>query len=111
MGSTDRIEVPFPQIKDVIMKTSNETKAGSDKQTEQLKDAARTAADGFRQAAEGLRDAAHAAGDELAQAGSAAARGAHDLWDQAGDAIRKNPMAAFGIAFAAGILLAKLMRR
>jgi ElaB/YqjD/DUF883 family membrane-anchored ribosome-binding protein len=93
------------------MKTSNETKADMDKSTEQLKDAARAAADGFRHAAEGLRGAAHAASDELAEAGAAAARGAHDLWDQAGNAIRKNPMAAFGIAFAAGILLAKLMRR
>ena len=93
------------------MKASNEMKAGLDKSTEQLKDAARAAADGFRQAAEGLRGATHVAGEELAEAGAAAARGAQDLWDQAGDAIRKNPMAAFGIAFAAGVLLAKLMRR
>ena len=79
--------------------------------TEQLEQAARVAADGFRQAAESLRSASRLAGEELAEAGSAAARGARDLWDQAGEAIRKNPVAATGIAFAAGVILSRLLRR
>lgn len=79
--------------------------------TEQLRQAARVAADGFRQAADSLRSAGRMAGEELSEAGSAAARGARDLWDQAGEAIRKNPMAAAGIAFAAGVVLSRLLRR
>lgn len=93
------------------MKATNETAAAVGQSTEHLRDAARAAADGFRQAAEGLKGATRAAGEELSEAGAAAARGATDLWDQAGEAIRKNPMAAFGIAFAAGLILSRLTRR
>ena len=90
---------------------ANETAAAASQSTEHLRDAARAAADGFRQAAEGLRGATRVAGEELSEAGAAAARGASDLWDQAGDAIRKNPMAAFGVAFAAGLVISRLLRR
>jgi ElaB/YqjD/DUF883 family membrane-anchored ribosome-binding protein len=95
----------------IDMKVSNEATAAAGQSTEHLRDAARAAADGFRQAAEGLRGATRAAGEELSEAGAAAARGASDLWDQAGDAIRKNPMAAFGVAFAAGLVISRLLRR
>lgn len=88
-----------------------EVKAATAESTDHLKEAARAAADGFRQAAEGLRGASRVAGEELSEASTAAARGAHDLWDQAGEAIRKNPMAAFGIAFAAGLVLSRVLRR
>jgi ElaB/YqjD/DUF883 family membrane-anchored ribosome-binding protein len=93
------------------MNASNDVKNAAAEGTEHLKDAARAATAGFRSAAEGLRNASRAATDEIAEAGSAAARGASDLWDQAGDAIRKNPMAAFGIAFAAGLVLSRIIRR
>ncbi|MBX3726268.1 MAG: DUF883 family protein [Xanthomonadales bacterium] len=79
--------------------------------TEHLKQAAHAAADGFRKAAESLKEATSHATEELTEAGAAAARGAQDLWDQAGQAIRKHPMAAAGIAFAAGLVLSRLIRR
>lgn len=79
--------------------------------TEHLKQAAHVAADGFRKAAESLKVATSHATEELSEAGAAAARGAQDLWDQAGDAIRKHPVAAAGIAFAAGVVLSRLLRR
>lgn len=79
--------------------------------TEHLKQAAHAAADGFRQAAETLKVATSHATEELGEAGAAAARGAQDLWDQAGQAIRRNPVAAAGIAFAAGLVLSRLLRR
>ena len=100
------------------MNTPNDAKNATDtintttgQSAEHLRDAARAAAEGFRQAADGLRGAGRAATDELSEAGAAAARGASDLWDQAGEAIRRNPMAAFGIAFAAGLVLSRLSRR
>lgn len=98
-------------MKSAAEKASREAAAAAGQSTEHLRDAARAAVDGFKNAAEGLRGTARAAGEELAEAGAAASRGAHDLWDQAGDAIRKNPMAAFGIAFAAGLVISRLIRR
>lgn len=79
--------------------------------TDHLREAAKAAASGFKQAASDLREATQVAGAELSEAGAAVARGAKDLWSQTGDAIRKNPVAAAGIAFAAGVLLTKLLRR
>ncbi len=93
------------------MSTSKTTRANAEDAVEDLKDAAVSATAGLRQAAASLRDATTEAGAHLSEAGNAAARGAKDLWDQAGDAIRKNPMAAFGIALAAGAVLSRLLRR
>ncbi len=86
-------------------------RAAADNAVDDLKDAAASATAGLRQAAASLREATSEATAHLSEAGSAAARGAHDLWDQAGDAIRRNPMAAFGIALAAGAVLSRLLRR
>jgi ElaB/YqjD/DUF883 family membrane-anchored ribosome-binding protein len=89
----------------------NTVRSAADEAVDDLKDAAATATDGLRQAAASLRDATSEATAHLSEAGTAAARGARDLWDQAGDAIRRNPMAAFGIALAAGAVLSRLLRR
>jgi ElaB/YqjD/DUF883 family membrane-anchored ribosome-binding protein len=86
-------------------------RAAADTAVEDLKEAAASATDGLRQAAASLRDATAEARVHLSEAGSAAVRGARDLWDQAGDAIRRHPKAAFAIALAAGAILSRLLRR
>lgn len=93
------------------MSMTKTTKAAAEDAAEDLRDAASSATAGLRQAAASLRDAGAEATAHLSEAGTAAARGARDLWDQAGDAIRQNPMAAFGIALAAGAVLSRLLRR
>ena len=61
------------------------------------------------------RGAASAAAHEAAAAASAqfdrAVDGGKELWGRAEELIRERPIAAFGAAFAAGWLIAKLMRR
>lgn len=93
------------------MNATRDIEKNAEQTTEHLREAAKSAADGFKRAAEGLRSATRVAGEELSEAGAAAARGAQDLWAQTGDAIRKNPMAAAGLAFAAGVILSRLLRR
>lgn len=93
------------------MNVANDTTSTAvNRSREHLTEAARSASDGFRKAADDLRTAAGKAGEELSEAGAAASRGAQDLMGQAEDAIRKNPLAAAGIAFAAGLVLSRLMR-
>ncbi len=93
------------------MNTTRNIEKNAENTTDHLRDAAKSATEGFKRAASDLRSATRAAGEDLSQAGAAAARGAQDLWAQTGEAIRKNPMAAAGIAFAAGVVLARLLRR
>lgn len=90
---------------------TNDARTAASESAEHLRYAARAAADGFRQAADELRGATRAAGEELAEASAAAGRGARDLWDHAGDAIRRNPVAAFGVALAAGLVISRMLRR
>lgn len=85
----------------------NAAQAGS----EHLHQAADAAVQGLRGAAKGLRSAAGAAGEELSEAGAAAARGTQDLLAQCSQSIRQHPLAAFGIAFAAGVVISRLLRR
>lgn len=75
----------------------NAAQAGSD----HLHQAADAAVHGLRGAAKGLRSAA----------GAAAARGTQDLLAQCSESIRQHPVAAFGIAFAAGVVISRLLRR
>lgn len=93
------------------MNTTRNMEKNAENTAEHLRDAAKAATDGFKRAASDLRNATRAASEDLSEAGAAAARGAQDLWAQTGEAIRKNPMAAAGIAFAAGVVLARLLRR
>lgn len=85
----------------------NAAQAGSD----HLHQAADAAVQGLRGAAKGLRSAAETAGEELSEAGAAAARGTQDLLAQCSESIRQHPLAAFGIAFAAGVVITRLLRR
>lgn len=93
------------------MNVSNEAAAAAaSRSREHLSEAAKAAGEGFRQAADGLRSASRKAGEELSEAGAAASRGAQDMMGQAEDAIRRNPLAAAGIAFAAGLVISRLLR-
>ncbi len=49
--------------------------------------------------------------DELGDAGDRLAEGTRRIADVAAEQIRAHPLAAFGIAFAAGILATRLLRR
>lgn len=73
-------------------------------------DAGAELSQGARRAAGDLRSASAEAGDELQQAANAAAHSAQDLWDRTGKLIRKHPVEATGIAFAAGFVLSRMMR-
>ncbi len=90
-----------------VEQARNAAQAGS----EHLQQAADTAVQGLRGAAKGLRSAAETAGEELSDAGAAAARGTQDLLSQCSASIREHPLAAFGVAFAAGVVISRLLRR
>lgn len=57
-----------------------------------------------------LRDNGAQLEDELRDAGKRFTHGARQFGDAASDQIRQHPLAAFGIAFAAGILLTRCLR-
>ena len=62
-----------------------------------------------------LRAKLHANGakleDDLRDAGARFADGAKKFSEAATEQIRDNPLAAFGVAFAAGIVISRLLRR
>lgn len=74
-------------------------------------DAGAELSQGARRAAGDLHSASVEASEELQQAATAAAQSAQDLWDRTGKLIRQYPVEATGIAFAAGFVLSRMMRK
>lgn len=60
---------------------------------------------------EKLRDNSARLEDDLRDAGARLGEGARTLGTALGDQVREHPLAAFGIAFAAGVIVSRAMRR
>lgn len=99
-----------------------DTKSAVDAATDAVNDAAHVAADkisnGLDEAARGasrfsqrLRENGADLQDELLDAGERFSEGAKRIGDVAAEQIRAHPLAAFGIAFAIGVVATRLMRR
>jgi ElaB/YqjD/DUF883 family membrane-anchored ribosome-binding protein len=110
--STSDANIPDPMAH--VRNAAQSAARGAREAASDLRDATHDAgaelSQGARRAADDLHNASVEAGEELQQAASAAAKSASDLWDRTGDLIRKHPVEATGIAFAAGFLLARMMR-
>ena len=58
-----------------------------------------------------LRDNGAQLEDDLRDAGARLTEGARTLGSALGEQVREHPLAAFGIAFAAGVIVSRAMRR
>jgi ElaB/YqjD/DUF883 family membrane-anchored ribosome-binding protein len=81
---------------------------------ERIADTARSGADSakgeFSKFSAKLRANGAQLEDELRDAGERISEGAKKFGDAAVEQIREHPLAAFGIAFAAGVLISRVMR-
>ncbi len=93
------------------MKNGEEISDTLEKGKAHIKEAAEVVAETVRSTGRKLRDTGRAAGEELSDLGAEAARCSKDLFAQCQEQIRNHPVAAFGIAFAAGVVIARLLRR
>ncbi len=74
------------------------------------KDSVSAARDHARRFGETLRTSGARLEDDLKDASQRFSAGAKQFGTAAGDQIRQHPLAAFGIAFAAGVLLTRALR-
>jgi ElaB/YqjD/DUF883 family membrane-anchored ribosome-binding protein len=90
------------------------TKQAIDDAGESIADAARGSVEGakseFRKFSAKLRANGAELEDELRDAGERISEGAKKFGDAAAEQIRAHPLAAFGIAFAAGALISRVLR-
>ena len=104
-----------PPFEEQVMATLRDTKEAVQDVGEDLAEAARGSAQAarseFSRLGEKLRANSEELGDELADARDRISEGAKKFGDAAADQIREHPLAAFGIAFAAGVLISRMMRR
>lgn len=87
---------------------------GTKADNESLADTARETADEARAELHALRAKLKANGakleSELHDAGERFSEGARKLGDAAAEQVRAHPLAAFGVAFAAGLVVSRLLR-
>lgn len=97
------------------MANVREAKQHLDDDSEQIADGVSDAGEAVGDELHRLRTKLHANGakleDDLRDAGARFADGAKKFSETATEQIRENPIAAFGIAFAAGIVVSRLLRR
>lgn len=101
---------PMEHVRKAAQSAARGAREAADDLREATQGAGAELSQGARRAAGDLRGASAEAGEELQQAASAAAASAQDLWDRTGQLIRRHPVEATGIAFAAGFLLSRMMR-
>lgn len=96
------------------MATARETKTELGNTAEDVadlaKDSVAAARDHARRFGAKLRSNGARLEDDLKDAGQRFSAGARQFGEAAGEQIRQHPLAAFGIAFAAGILLTRALR-
>jgi ElaB/YqjD/DUF883 family membrane-anchored ribosome-binding protein len=99
----------------IIMASIREVKQqldeGRDDVAEAANETAQEAAGELHRLGAKLRENGAELEDELRDAGERFAEGARTLRDAAVEQVREHPLAAFGIAFAAGYVASRLMRR
>ena len=104
-----------PPFEEQVMATLRDTKEAMQDVGEDLAEAARGSAQAarseFSRLGAKLRANSEELGDELADARDRIGEGAKKFGDAAAEQIREHPLAAFGIAFAAGVLLTRILRR
>ena len=97
------------------MASVREVKRQLDEVAEDVIDAARDSAKAVGDEEAGLRARLRANGaqleDELRDAGERFVEGTRTLRAAAIEQVREHPLAAFGVAFAAGVLASRLLRR
>jgi ElaB/YqjD/DUF883 family membrane-anchored ribosome-binding protein len=81
-----------------------------DAATDTTREGAAKARAGARRFAEHLRANGSRLEDELREASGRFASGARKFGEAASEQIREHPLAAFGIAFAAGVVLSRALR-
>jgi ElaB/YqjD/DUF883 family membrane-anchored ribosome-binding protein len=103
-----------PPSEEIIMPSTRETRHELGKAAAEVADAAKEsvadARDRTRQFGARLRDNGAQLEEELRDAGRRFSDGARQFGSAASDQIRQHPLAAFGIAFAAGVLLSRCLR-
>jgi ElaB/YqjD/DUF883 family membrane-anchored ribosome-binding protein len=96
------------------MSTLRDTKQAAEDVGDQVAEAARGSADAARTEFSKLGAKLRANGarleEELEDARERIGEGARKFGDAAAEQIREHPLAAFGVAFAAGVLISRLMR-
>jgi len=96
------------------MASVREAKRGIGDAAEKGEDAARDTAGEARDEMHRLREKLQVNGarleEELRDAGSRLGEGARTLRDALSEQVREHPLAAFGIAFAAGVVLSRALR-
>lgn len=97
------------------MASVREVKQDLDETRERVGNDAHSIKDSASEEMQSLREKLRANGeqleDELRDAGARIADGAKTFSDAATDQIRENPLIAFGVAFAAGLVISRLLRR
>ncbi|MGA8277821.1 MAG: hypothetical protein WB784_06465 [Rhodanobacteraceae bacterium] len=97
------------------MATIQDTKENIDNSAERLSANAREAANEakgeFRKLGAKLRSNTSNLEDDLCDAGQRFAEGTRKFSEAAAEQIREHPLAAFGVAFAAGMVITRWMRR
>jgi ElaB/YqjD/DUF883 family membrane-anchored ribosome-binding protein len=100
---------------DTTMASVREVKQQLDDAGDDVKAAAHETAEATRSELRRLREKLRANGaqleEELREAGERFAEGAKTFGNAAAEQVRAHPMAAFGIAFAAGFVLSRALRR
>jgi ElaB/YqjD/DUF883 family membrane-anchored ribosome-binding protein len=93
------------------MKTKDEFKQDVEDAAETVQDGIDVAAAKLASSAEALRAQANDLEDQLRDAGRRLLEGAKELGNTASTQTKLHPLAAVGIAFAAGVILARALRR
>lgn len=94
-----------------IRDVKNATEDGAESLGETVSGAAADVRGEFRKFGAKLRANGAQLEDDLRDAGERIGEGARKFGDAAAEQIREHPLAAFGIAFAAGVLLTRMLRR
>lgn len=94
-------------VEEAVDAVNDAAHTASDKISDGIEEAARTAS----RFGQKLRENGADLQDELLDAGERFSDGAKRIGDVAAEQIRAHPLAAFGIAFAIGVVATRLMRR
>jgi ElaB/YqjD/DUF883 family membrane-anchored ribosome-binding protein len=115
MNAVMRGSIPLFSPEDRTMASVREMKEQLDEAGAAVADAARDSVDATTGELHRLRAKLRSNGahleDELRDAGERFAQGAKKFSEAAAEQVREHPMAAFGIAFAAGVVVSRWLRR
>jgi ElaB/YqjD/DUF883 family membrane-anchored ribosome-binding protein len=105
------MRIALSSLEDHVMATvKQDIRHGAEELGNTAHEAAADARGEFRRLGEQLRSNGADLGDELTDAGERFVEGARRFGDAAAEQIREHPLAAFGVAFTAGVMLTRLLR-